>query len=131
MGEYLEKEHKVLRVAVLGASPNRERYSNKAVRLLVEHGHEVLPVNPGHRETEGLPAYPSLSAIAGPVHTVSIYVSAKQAASYEAELLALRPERVIFNPGTEHPPLIAALRAAGMEVLEACTIVMLRTGQFA
>ncbi len=121
----------VIRVAVLGASPNRERYSNRAIHLLAEHGHEVLPVNPGHREIEGLPAYPRLSAITGPVHTVSIYVSAKHAASYEAELLVLRPKRVIFNPGTEHPPLIAALRGEGIEVLEACTLVMLRAGQFA
>ena len=118
------------RVAVLGASPNRERYSNQAVRMLIDEGYEVLPINPGQRQIEGIAAYPRLAAVEGPVHTVSVYVSPKHACTYEADIVALNPPRVIFNPGAEYPPLMAKLSEQGVEVLAACTLVMLRTGQF-
>ena len=118
-------------VAVLGASPNRERYSNRAVRMLVEHGHAVIPINPGQTEIEGLAVMPSLDHLdAGSVDTLTMYVGPERSDALGASILRLAPARVIFNPGSENPALAGELRAADIEVLEACTLVMLRAGQF-
>lgn len=117
-------------VAVIGASPKPERYSNKAVRLLREHGHTVLPVNPAQAEIEGLPVTRSIDALPRGVDTVTLYVSPAHSAPLLQPLLALQPRRVIFNPGAENPALEQGLREAGIAVEEACTLVLLRTGQF-
>lgn len=120
-----------LRVAVIGASPNPERYSNQAVRLLREHGHAVIPVNPGHADIEGLAAVGRVQDLpAGSVDTVTLYVAPAVSAGMSRALLDLAPRRVIFNPGAENPDVSDALSAAGIEVIDACTLVMLRTGQF-
>lgn len=118
-------------MAVLGASPDPDRYSNKAVRMLVAHGHRVVPVNPGHKMIEGLPAVSGLSMITpGMIDTVTVYVGAARSAGMADDLLALRPRRVIFNPGAENAGLAATLTAAGIRVEDACTLVLLQTGQF-
>jgi len=120
-----------MNVAVLGASPNPERYSNKAIRMLREYGHEVVPVNPGQQEIEGLPVVPDLAQLAsGSIDTVTMYVQASRSDSLLDVLVALRPRRVIFNPGAENPTLAAKLEKAGIEPVENCTLVMLRVGSF-
>lgn len=117
-------------VAVLGASTNTERYSNKAVRLLREHGHRVIPVNPAQNVIEGLPVAHSLGDIREDVDTLSLYMAPKHLAALADSIVAMKPGRVIFNPGTEDPALQARLDAAGIRWEEACTLVLLRTGQF-
>lgn len=117
-------------VAVLGASPKPERYSNQAIRLLRQYGHAVIPVNPAQREIAGLPVAPALGAIKQAVDTVTVYVSPAHLEPLVDGLLALRPKRVIFNPGAEHPSVAARLAQAGIATEEACTLVLLRTGQF-
>lgn len=117
-------------VVVLGASPKVERYSNKAVRLLLEHGHTVLPVHPAVDVIEGLPVYTHLQDIEKPVDTVSMYLSPQLSAPLADELVEMNPQRVIFNPGTESPELQDKLCKAGIEVEEACTLVLLHSGQF-
>lgn len=117
-------------VAVLGASPKPERYSNQAIRMLRQYGHAVIPVNPAQREIAGLPVAPSLGAITQVVDTVTVYVSPSHQDGLAAQLLALKPRRVIFNPGAENPTLAAQLRAAGIATEDACTLVLLRTQQF-
>jgi predicted CoA-binding protein len=117
-------------VAVLGASPKRDRYSNRAVRLLLEHGHRVIPVHPTHAEIEGLPVARRLGEITVPVDTVSVYVAPAVSSRLVAEVLALKPGRVIFNPGSENPPVREALERHGIRTLEACTLVLLHTNQF-
>ncbi len=118
------------RVAVLGASPKPGRYSNQAVRLLQAQGYAVIPVNPAFGEIEGLPTARSLSDVAPPVHTLTLYVSAARLPAMAGDIVALAPGRVIFNPGTESPALQARLDQAGIPWLEGCTLVMLRTGVF-
>ena len=118
------------RVVVLGASPKPERYSNRAVRLLVQHGHEVVPVHPAASSIEDLPTVHGLEAISGHVDTLSVYVSAAISSPLEDLILSLRPGRVIFNPGTENPALKASLEANGIHTEEACTLVLLNTHQF-
>ena len=117
-------------VAVLGASNNPERYSNMADRRLRDAGHHVIPVNPALSEFEGLPVAKSLGEIKEPVDTLTLYVGPQRLAALTDEILRLAPKRVIFNPGTESPELAAALDRAGITHLEACTLVMLQTGQF-
>ncbi len=116
-------------VAVLGASDNPERYSNMAIRLLREHGHHVVPVHPALDAIDGLSVVKRLGDLP-PVDTLTLYVGAARLPGMAAEIVALRPGRVIFNPGTESPELQAALTAAGIPWEEACTLVMLRTGAF-
>ena len=117
-------------VVVLGASPKPERYSNKAVRLLLEHGHRVIPVHPAITEIESLPVVRALEHIEDPVDTLTVYLSPALSAPLQAGILQLKPERVIFNPGTENPELMQALERSGIAVEEACTLVLLNTGQF-
>ncbi len=117
-------------VAVLGASANPDRYSNMAVRRLREAGHRVIPVNPALEVIEGLPVAKSLGGVAEPVETLTLYVSPQRLAPLTDEILRLAPKRVIFNPGTESKELATALERAKIPHLEACTLVMLQTGQF-
>jgi len=121
---------KTQRVVVVGASPKPERYSNRAVRLLVQHDHEVVPINPVETTIEGLPVVPSLDQVSGHVDTVTLYVSAKISSTLEGPLTMLQPDRVLFNPGAENPDLRASLNAKGIETEEACTLILLHTNQF-
>lgn len=118
------------RVVILGASNNPERYSYKAFHMLREYGHQVILVSPKLTELEGEKVFSSLQEISGSVDTLTMYIGASISSSLEAEILALQPARVIFNPGSENPSLETALKKSGVEVLEACTLVMLRTNQF-
>ena len=117
-------------VAVLGASPKPERYSNQAVHLLRHYGHTVIPVNPIQSEIAGLPVAASLAAITQKVDTVTVYVSPSHLDPLVDGLLALKPTRVIFNPGAEHAAVAARLEKAGIATEEACTLVLLHTRQF-
>ena len=118
------------RVVVVGASPNPERYANRAVRLLVQHGHQVVPIHPTASSIEGLRVVPRLEQLNGHVDTVTLYVSAKISSAMEGPITALQPDRVIFNPGAENPALQASLKAKGIHTEEACTLVLLNTNQF-
>jgi hypothetical protein len=117
-------------VAVLGASPKPDRYSNEAVRLLARMDYRPIPVNPAFKEIEGLPCFPNLAAINEPIHTVSIYMRAACSTPLIEEILAAKPQRIIMNPGAENEALAEAASSAGIEVVEGCTLVMLRTGLF-
>jgi predicted CoA-binding protein len=117
-------------VVVLGASPKPARYANQALRLLLERGYRVTPIHPRFEEIEGLPVANSPKQVGRPVDTLTLYVGPERLAPQIPDLVALNPRRVIFNPGTESAPLQQALDEAGIDWFEACTLVMLRTGQF-
>jgi uncharacterized protein len=117
-------------VAVLGASPKPERYSHRAMLALKAQGHEVLPVSPRGGEIAGLAVFRSLGEIDASVDTLSVYVNPDRGEEMIDEIVRLRPGRVILNPGTESEILKEALQAAKIPVLEACTLVLLSTGQF-
>ena len=118
------------RVAILGASDKQDRYSNKAQRLLAQHGHTVVPVHPALKQIEGADVVPRLDAIQAPVDTLTMYVGPAISTGVADKIVALKPGRVIFNPGTENPELEQAAHAAGIATEEACTLVMLSTGQY-
>lgn len=118
------------RVVVLGASPNEERYSNHAVRSLLEHGFEVVPVHPTADEVRGVPCVRDLGAVSGPIDTVTLYVSPEVSSALVDAVLALRPARIVMNPGAENPTLAQRAKEAGIAVVHGCTLVMLAAGRF-
>lgn len=119
-----------MKVAILGASDNPDRYAYKAFKMLQEYGHTPIPVSPKLEMIENFKVYTQLSDIPEKVDTLTMYVNAGVSTSLREEILKLKPSRVIFNPGSENPALIADLHAAGIKVEQACTLVLLRTRQF-
>ena len=117
-------------VVVLGASPKPERYSNKAVTMLTEKGYNAIPVHPAVKEINGIAVRADLSEITEDVHTVTLYVNGAMVETLVDKIAAVKPQRVIFNPGTESEVARKAFAEKGIEVLEACTLVLLRTSQF-
>ena len=117
-------------VVVLGASPKPERYSNQAVRALVDHGHRVIPVHPLLKKIAGVVVVPALSSVKDPVNTLTLYVGPERGKELLQDMINLGPDRVIMNPGTESDEIEEELNAKGIAVLRACTLVMLRTDQF-
>jgi uncharacterized protein len=114
---------------VVGASPEPSRYSNRATHRLLGAGHPVVLLGKRTGEIAGMPIRQSLEpGIA--VHTITMYVAPAHQHALMKELLALQPERIIFNPGTENPYFEAEARTRGIEVVEGCTLVMLASGQF-
>jgi uncharacterized protein len=118
------------KVAILGASAKPDRYANIAFKMLKKYGHTPLPVSPKLRELEGTPVYTSLREIETTVDTLTLYVGPDTSTLLQEQILKLKPKRVIFNPGSENPTLESALKKAGIDVIEACTLVMLKTNQF-
>lgn len=118
-------------VVIIGASNKPDRYSFKALKMLQEYGHEVILINPVLEEIEGIKVNQTLAEIVGQkIGTVTLYVNPEVLKMYVADLLTLRPTRVIFNPGTESDQAESELQQAGIKTIRACTLVMLRTGQF-
>jgi predicted CoA-binding protein len=120
-----------MRVAVLGASSNPERTAFLAVQRLRGQGHEVVGVNPRRPDLGGVPLVATLAELPPDVDTLTVYVAPARTAGLIDEIVERGIRRVIFNPGSENPVVAQALRERGVEVLEACTLVMLATGRFA
>jgi hypothetical protein len=117
-------------VVVVGASANEERYANKAMKMLAEYSHNPIPVAPVPGTILGKPVFVSVQDVPGQVDTVTMYVRPARQAELVEQIITLKPKRVIFNPGAENPGAYDRLAEAGIEVIEGCTLVMLRTGQF-
>ncbi len=114
---------------VVGATPNPERYSYMATVLLVEKGHSVYPFGIKKGEIEAtsiINEWPVNIAI----DTVSLYLGPAAQEAYYNAILDLKPRRIIFNPGTENPILATLASEKGIQTIEACTLVMLKTGQY-
>ncbi len=114
---------------VLGASLKEDRYSNRAVRHLSAYGHPVIAVGLREGMIGDVPIVTRIPENAS-IGTVTLYLNAHNQEVWRARLLALKPARIIFNPGAENPALAKDAQALGIEVLEACTLVMLSTGQY-
>lgn len=111
------------KVAVLGASADRSKFSNKAVRAYVQEGWEVYPVNPKGGTIEGLKAYTSLSEIPGNVDRVTVYLPAPVAVKALAEIAQIRPDELYINPGAESDELVAEAARLGLDPILACSII--------
>ena len=114
---------------VLGANPNPERYSHKAIVALRSKGHDVIGV--GKRKgavadieiEDGKLLYDN-------IHTITIYLSASNQKAWYDFILSTNPKRIILNPGAENSELETMARDKGIEVMEACTLVLLATGNY-
>jgi len=118
-----------MKVMVYGASTNPERYAYKATELLLAHKHEVVLVGHKTGEVSGIPiwhGHPQLDD----VHTMTLYVGPQNQGELLDYARRIKPTRIIFNPGTENPNLYSELEKVGIKVEEACTLVLLHTGQF-
>lgn len=109
---------------VLGASPHQDRYSHLAVVRLLAHGHPVVAVGNKAGSIQEVPIQRDMPDNVE-VDTVTLYLNPLNQRDREEQILALRPRRVIFNPGTENAGFADRLRSAGIEVVEGCTLVML------
>lgn len=112
-------------VAVLGASHDRRKYGNKAVRAYVDYGFTVLPVNPREATIEGLPAYPNLDVITVPLDYVSLYVPPAVGLQLLPAIAAKAPKELWLNPGSESDELIEAAADLGLRTITACSIAAL------
>ncbi len=115
---------------VIGASENPERYSNKAVKMLREYKHEVVAL--GKEKDKSIDGLTIVNAVdnSETFDTITLYLNPKNQEPYYEQILALKPRRVIFNPGTENAAFEESLKQHNIEPIEACTLVMLRTNQF-
>ncbi len=119
------------KTVIVGASTNPSRYAYLACEILTRYGHEIVPVGIKKGEVFGneildLRMKPKITN----VDTVTLYIGPRHQSVWIDYILSLKPVRVIFNPGTENDDFIKRVNDSGAEALEACTLVMLRTGQF-
>jgi predicted CoA-binding protein len=117
-------------VAIVGATEDPAKYANRALHMLQSHGYNPIPVNPSKETVEGINCYHTLKDIPEPVDTVTMYVRPSVAGELAADVVAINPRRVIMNPGTESEVLAGACEKNGIEVVRACTLMLLHTGQF-
>ena len=114
----------------MGASPKPDRYAYRAMRMLRDHGHRPIPVNPAFDEILGETCYGSIGDVPEPVQTVTMYLGKQRSDPLIDEIIRAKPRRIIMNPGAENDDLTKKAQAAGIEVDYACTLVMLQTGDF-
>ena len=114
---------------VLGASPNPNRYAYTAVQRLVNAGYEVVPLGIKSGEISGLPIENGLPKIEE-VDTVTIYLSKEKQKPYYDYILSLKPKRIIFNPGAENLEFAHMASVEGIEIDQACTLVMLAAATY-
>lgn len=114
---------------VLGASDNPMRYSYLAINSLVKRGHPVVAIGLKETEVAGVKVLTTPAPFAD-VDTVTLYLNPARQQQYYDYVLSLKPDRVIFNPGTENSEFFKILKENGIEVEVACTLVMLSTSQY-
>lgn len=121
-------DNKKENVAILGASDRPDRFAYRADKLLQSYGHKTFLVNPNLKSVEGAVVHPSLKDLtAHSIDTLTLYVNPRILAQQVAEVITLKPKRVIFNPGTEDVKIESELKAAGITPVRGCTLVMLNT----
>jgi len=110
-------------VVVVGASADRSKYGNKAVRAYLRQGYRVIPLHPKEPMIEGVPAVRSLSEVEGPVDRVTLYVPPAVGLSLLSQIAALAPRELWVNPGAESEELLAEARRLGFDPIEGCAIL--------
>lgn len=114
---------------VLGASDNPERYSYLAINRLHNSGHPILAIGKTAGTVNGVEVITG-KPFSEDVDTVTLYLNPTHQKAYYDYILSLRPKRIIFNPGTENPELANLAKANNIKPVEACTLVLLSTGQY-
>jgi uncharacterized protein len=114
---------------IMGASTNPERYAYKAAKSLLAHGHKIELVGQKEGEVLGNKIYTNYPDFEE-VDTVTMYVGPKNQPDLYEYILKQKPRRIIFNPGAENPEFEKLAKSKGIEIEEACTLVLLATGQY-
>lgn len=115
---------------VIGASEKPDRYAYKVAVSLIHQGHEVVLFGIKEGEVLDKKFITEFPTSIDDLETVTLYINPIIQKEYYAKILALKPKRVIFNPGTENQEFEKMCNDAGIEVSEACSLVMLSTGQY-
>lgn len=114
---------------IIGASPNPGRYAHLAAHRLVKAGHEIVNVGIKKGEVAGVPIQPAGDPLFD-IHTITLYVGPGTQSQYYDYIVNTNPRRIIFNPSTENPELEALAENHGIDIVRACTLVLLSTGQY-
>lgn len=119
------------KTVIIGATENRSRYAYLAAEMLQEYNQDFVPVSIKRgtvlgREILDLRSWPQVEN----VDTITLYINPRHQREWYEYFFKLKPKRVIFNPGTENPELERSLEDKGIQALEACTLVLLRSGQY-
>jgi predicted CoA-binding protein len=118
-------------VAVVGASSNRRKFGNRALRAFQQQGFTVVPINPHEKEVEGLKAYASVLDVPGTVDMVSLYVPPEIGLMVIEEIARKGIAEVWLNPGAESDALIARARALQIQPIVACSIMAIGENPYA
>jgi predicted CoA-binding protein len=110
-------------VAIIGASSDRRKFGNKALRAFQHQGHTVIPVNPNEKEVEGLPAVASVLDIPGQVDVATFYVPPDVGVRVLDDVARKKVPEVWLNPGADTDAVVARARALGIEPIVACSII--------
>ena len=114
---------------VMGASENPARYSFLAIKSLLSHNQPVVALGKHAGNVHGIPIVTDKQQFAD-IDTVTLYINPSHQKQYYDYILSLNPKRIIFNPGTENNELASIANNNGIQVMDACTLVLLATGQF-
>ena len=119
------------KTVIIGATTNTARYSYLAAEMLDQYNHDFVPIGIRKGDIFGksilnITEKPQVKD----VDTVTLYIGPQHQNQWYDYIISLKPKRIIFNPGTENPEFERMAEASGAEALEACTLVMLRTGQY-
>ena len=115
-------------VAIVGASPNPERYSHQAVLRFLARGYTVWPVHPAGHSVAGQPGFKTLGELPGRPDIVCMYVNPQAGLTLLDAIVTAKPQVLWLNPGADGEPLASAARARGLTVVEACSLVALGYG---
>jgi uncharacterized protein len=118
-------------VAVIGASGNRQKFGNRAVRAFLREGYTVVPINPNEHQVEGLATYASVLDVPGPIDMVSFYVPPEIGLQVIDEVARKQIPEVWLNPGAESDELIARARSLAIRPIVACSIVAVGQNPYA
>ena len=111
------------RVAVIGASSNRSKFGNKALRAFEHQGYTVIPINPNESEVEGHPTYASVLDVPGAIDMATVYVPPAVGVRVMEDLAKKEIPEVWLNPGADDPMVVSRARALGLRTIQACSIV--------
>ena len=110
-------------VAVIGASKDRRKFGNKALRAFERNGYTVVAVNPNEPEVEGHRTYPSVLDVPGPVDMATVYVQPGTGVKVMEDLAQKGVQEVWLNPGADDPAVVSRARELGLNVIQDCSIV--------
>jgi uncharacterized protein len=110
-------------IAIIGASNDRNKFGNKAVRAFVQQGYEVFPVNPKEQSIEGLRSFKSIAEVPVRPHQISVYLPPPVLVQVLPDIAAQGCDEFWLNPGTESAAVLAEAERLGLNVIQACSII--------